>query len=155
MRPPSPIKGKKSGLKRTVNDANAQALGGLSSHAGLFGRIDDVSLWLLSLRKSLLSDKGFVKRNTLKRFIKRAMTPRQGDWSLGFMLPTPGGSSSGRYFSNTSVGHLGFTGTSFWWDHKKDIFVVVLANRYINSHKGEQFRLLRPLIHDAVMETLR
>ncbi|MCB0392776.1 MAG: serine hydrolase, partial [Bdellovibrionales bacterium] len=140
-------------VQALVNDANTQAFGGISSHAGLFGQIEDVSTWLLSLRESLYKDKGFVKRKTLKHFMKRSMKPHQGDWALGFMLPGKN-STSGKYFSKSSIGHLGFTGTSFWWDPKKDVFIVLLANRYINSQKGEEFRNLRPLIHNEIMELI-
>ncbi|MCB9026561.1 MAG: serine hydrolase [Bdellovibrionaceae bacterium] len=144
-----------SWVQGLVNDANTQSLGGISSHAGLFGQIEDVSNWLLMLRKSLLSNSNshFVTTKTIKKFIKREFSPGKGDWSLGFMLPS-NDSSSGKYFSKKSVGHLGFTGTSFWWDPKKDVFVVLLANRYIQENTGEEFKSLRPKIHNAVMESL-
>ncbi|MCB0357422.1 MAG: serine hydrolase, partial [Bdellovibrionales bacterium] len=140
-------------VQGVVNDANAQAFGGISTHAGLFGRIEDVSLWLLEMRHSLCSTHGFLASSTVKKFMQRSMPKECGDWSLGFMLPSYDG-SSGKYFSKKSVGHLGFTGTSFWWDSVKDVFIVILANRYVGQKEGEHFKLLRPKIHNLVMESL-
>ena len=55
------------------------------------------------------------------------------DWALGFMMPGKNTSCPG--FSKNSIGHLGFTGTSFWFDPEKDLIVNILSNRiyYKNS----------------------
>src|SRR5262249_6059003 len=82
-----------------VHDENAWALGGLSSHAGLFGSIDDVSWYGLFLRSQLMGiSKTFLKSRTVKVFTNRARSLGKGDWALGFMMPTPGSSSCGDYF---------------------------------------------------------
>jgi CubicO group peptidase (beta-lactamase class C family) len=73
---------------------------------------------------------------------------------MGFDAPTPGASSSGRFFPFRSVGHLGFTGTSFWMDLERQIIVVLLTNRVHPSRRNERIRAFRPLLHDAVMAAL-
>ncbi len=63
-------------------------------------------------------------------------------------------SSSGNYFSNESVGHTGFVGTSVWFDPRRDLIVVLLANRVHPTRENRKFVQLRPLIHDLVLELL-
>ena len=67
------------------------------------------------------------------------------------LLLSEGGSSSGRYFSPTSVGHLGFTGTSLWIDLEAEAIVVMLSNRVHLVAKKSKFTL-RPVIHDLIRE---
>ncbi|MEZ4551900.1 MAG: hypothetical protein R2874_15920 [Desulfobacterales bacterium] len=43
--------------------------------------------------------------------------------------------SSGRFFSKRSIGHLGFTGTSFWIDPDNGFITVLLTNWYIRAEK--------------------
>lgn len=139
-------------VKGWVNDANTQALGGVSTHAGLFGVASDVGQWLMHLRKIYLGkERKNLSKDTVSKFMKRSMPRECGDWALGFMKPSVNG-SSGSHFTDSSIGHLGFTGTSFWWDYKKDWAVVIIANRYIDKYRGEEFKKLRPLIHDLAWE---
>jgi serine-type D-Ala-D-Ala carboxypeptidase len=75
-------------------------------------------------------------------------------WCLGFDRPSVIGSSSGTYLSKNSVGHLGFTGTSFWIDPEKDMVMVLLTNRIHPTRKNEQIKLFRPLFHNTVLENI-
>lgn len=139
-----------------VHDENAWSIGGLSTHAGLFGSIDDVSWYGLFLRSQLLRiSKTFYRSKTVKTFTNRARPLGKGDWALGFMMPTVGGSSCGDYFSPYSVGHTGFTGTSLWYDPNTDLLVVILSNRVLLGRDREDFKKLRPQIHNWVVEELK
>jgi CubicO group peptidase (beta-lactamase class C family) len=91
----------------------------------------------------------------MRSFIQPQSIPTGSTWALGWDTPTPGRSSSGRYFSSSAIGHLGFTGTSLWIDPVKDVSVVLLTNRAHPSRQREGIRAFRPAIHDAVMEALR
>jgi CubicO group peptidase (beta-lactamase class C family) len=77
-----------------------------------------------------------------------------GTWALGFDTPTRPDSSSGQYFSDQSVGHLGFTGTSFWMDLEKGVIVILLTNRIHPTRANEKIRTFRPVVHDAVMNAI-
>jgi CubicO group peptidase (beta-lactamase class C family) len=70
------------------------------------------------------------------------------------MMPTRGAASCGRYFSAQSFGHTGFTGTSFWFDPRQDLFVSLLSNRVHPTRDNRLFLQLRPKIHDIVCENL-
>lgn len=146
---------RKKRLQAEVHDDNCWALGGVSTHAGLFGSADDVASWLLKIRSSLKGEPGApLSQETVRMFTKRSLPAEKGDWALGFMMPTSGGSSSGKYFSSTSVGHTGFTGTSFWWDIEKDLIVILLSNRVFFGRESKEFAKLRPQIHDKVYKIL-
>jgi len=140
-------------LSGVVHDDNCRSLGGVAGHAGLFGSAEG----LLSLCEHLIEQfKGRKKHpsyssSVLTRFSEK----REGSsWALGFDTPTPGLSSSGSYFSPKSIGHLGFTGTSFWIDLQHDIAVIMLTNRVSCGENAEKIRELRPAVHDIIMEGL-
>lgn len=138
-------------IQAEVHDENAWALGGIAPHAGLFGTCSAVSKWGLQIRRIYRdSRKDWITQRTVQQFVKR----RVQDWSLGFMMPTAGASSAGRYFSSESFGHTGFTGTSWWYDPRKDLMVTLLSNRIHPDRNHNEFKNCRPLIHDWVCEVL-
>ncbi len=147
---------RKKVLQGEVHDDNTWAMGGVSSHAGLFGSLDDVTGWGLLLRKAWLNKKGseLASHSTAKLFCRRAIPQKAGDWALGLTMPSKEGSTAGRKFSSLSVGHTGFTGTSLWLDPKRDLLVTILANRVYPTRDNLKFRSLRPLIHDFAVELL-
>ena len=140
-------------LKGHVHDDNAYCLGGVAGHAGLFGTAaavgDLLAALLTAYRRPSAAD--IFDADLVRIFFKRGAP---SDWALGFDTPAAHDSSSGRYFSADTVGHLGFTGTSFWMDLEREIIVVLLTNRVHPSRANEDIRAFRPLIHDRIMEAL-
>ena len=136
-----------------VHDENAFAVGGVEGHAGLFGTAGDVNKLLIELLRAYqgrLTDSIF-SRDLLHQFFKRLP---QTDKAMGFDMPLFEGASCGRCFSLNSVGHLGFTGTSFWMDLERSTIVVLLTNRVHPTRENERIKAFRPRLHDAVMNTL-
>jgi CubicO group peptidase (beta-lactamase class C family) len=136
-----------------VHDENAYVVGGIEGHAGLFGTADNVHRLLtelLSIYHGERKSKIFHK-DLLQRFFKRLPGT---DKALGFDTPSVTDSSCGHGFSQTSVGHLGFTGTSFWMDLERSVIVILLTNRVHPSRKNEGIKKFRPEIHDAVMRKI-
>jgi CubicO group peptidase (beta-lactamase class C family) len=142
-------------LRGEVHDENTWALDGVSTHAGLFSSIDGIDQWTVQMRNAFLGKKSPIEQKTVEKFWTRAVPSKVGHWALGFMMPTKGSSSSGKYFSAASVGHTGFTGTSFWYDPKHDFSVVILSNRVYPTRKNIEFAKLRPKIHDWAVELFR
>jgi serine-type D-Ala-D-Ala carboxypeptidase len=143
-------------IQGVVHDENTYALDGVSTHAGLFGSIDDLGTFLIALRSQVLGiGKSPVKMKTAKKFIARALPEGTGDWAMGFMLPTPGSASCGSHFDLSSYGHTGFTGTSLWYDPKQDLAIAILSNRVLYGRENTAFKNLRPQIHNWVVEGLR
>ena len=141
-------------LEGEVHDDNAWVVGGVAGHAGLFGTAQAVYGLLQEVLNvhAEKSNAGLFRADLVQTFFKRHS--HVGTWALGFDTPTRPDSSSGRYFSDQSVGHLGFTGTSFWMDLEKEIIVVLLTNRVHPSRDNEKIKSFRPLLHDKVMEEL-
>ena len=134
-----------------VHDPNASVMGGVAGHAGLFSTADDVMKFAQTLLDVWHGRSEALPRETLRAFLTRQQLPPGSDWALGWDTPTRGASSSGQYFSERSVGHLGFTGTSLWIDLESEAVVVMLTNRVHLVAKRSKFEL-RPRVHDAILE---
>jgi beta-glucosidase-like glycosyl hydrolase/CubicO group peptidase (beta-lactamase class C family) len=136
-----------------VHDENAWAMGGVSGHAGLFSTAGDAAIFAqMILNGGIYAHHRILNRATIQEFTARQAI---GDSArtLGWDAVTQP-SSSGHYFSPSSFGHTGFTGTSLWIDPQRDLFVVLLTNRVNPTRANEQIRQLRPAVHDAVMQAL-
>ena len=134
-----------------VHDPNAWAMGGVAGHAGLFSSADDVMRFGQTLLDVWHGRSDLLPRNQLRLFSQRQNIPDDSDWALGWDTPTKGESSSGQYFSEQSIGHLGFTGTSLWIDFEREAVVVLLTNRVHLVAKKSRFEL-RPIVHDHLIE---
>lgn len=141
-------------LNGEVHDENAYALGGVAGHAGLFGTAKDVYGLLEELLNACTgrANTGLFHRDVVQTFFERHSDV--GSWALGFDTPSRPDSSSGHYFSDHSVGHLGFAGTSFWMDLSKGLIVILLTNRIHPSRQNERIKTFRPLLHDTVMGSI-
>jgi CubicO group peptidase (beta-lactamase class C family) len=140
-------------LTGVVHDDNAFVLGGVDGQAGLFGTATAVDLLLTKFVKGLSTSRGAggVSQATLNRFLT---PPGDGRRALGFDIRDSVQSSAGRYFSDMTIGHLGFTGTSFWVDLTAGVVVVLLTNRVHPSRSNERIRKFRPRLHDAVLKNI-
>jgi CubicO group peptidase (beta-lactamase class C family) len=146
---------RKKVLQGEVHDDNAFALGGYSGHAGLFGTADEVWQLVNLIREHYLGKrKDYVNPETVRQFFAKQDAIAGCPRALGWDMPSPEGSSAGKYFSPNSVGHLGFTGTSVWMDLEKDVVVILLTNRVHPTRSNEKIKEFRPKLHDCVMQTL-
>ncbi|MBI4412281.1 MAG: beta-lactamase family protein [Deltaproteobacteria bacterium] len=134
-------------LSGEVMDDHAWLMGGIAGHAGLFSTAADIRKWIVSL--SRFAGKSF----DVFCFVPKKRNLDEPFFALGFDTPSTE-SSSGRHFSPNSVGHLGYSGCSFWWDLDKGIYVILLTNRVHPSRENRQIRHFRPDIHNIVMESL-
>ena len=136
-------------IQGEVQDENCWVLGGMSGHAGLFGNVPD----LLRFSDAVLSPSLLFKEVTIRLFAARTGLPPSSSRALGWDTPsTP--SSSGTMFSEHSVGHLGYAGTSLWIDLRDQCAVVLLTNRTWPSRENQKIREFRPVFHNAVRAAL-
>ncbi len=138
-----------------VHDENAWAAGGVAGHAGLFGTAGEVFALAAALYRSYLGEPGGRwPADLVRRFLAPA---GPGLRALGFDLAQadPTARAAGRFFSEASVGHLGFTGTSFWMDPESGQLVVLLTNRvHLGRDRLEGIRAFRPRFHEAASQAL-
>jgi serine-type D-Ala-D-Ala carboxypeptidase len=143
-------------MRAEVHDENCWSFGGISTHAGLFGSIEDVSAFGLNVRSQLQGIARYtVRQKTAQLFASRAVPSEVGDWALGYMMPSAETASCGHHFSVLSIGHTGFTGTSFWYDPRNDLLVLILSNRVQYGRNNKGFISLRPQIHSWIFESLK
>lgn len=137
----------------SVHDDNCRVMGGVAGHAGLFGNLEGVNALVKILFKTARNESNelFVKNNLLSDFFNKK---KNSTWVCGFDTPSSLYSSSGKYFSKKSIGHLGFTGTSFWIDIEKEIFIILLTNRAYYPASLTEMKKFRPYFHDVIMENL-
>jgi CubicO group peptidase (beta-lactamase class C family) len=145
---------RKKVLRGEVHDDNAYAIGGVAGHAGLFSSVRDIHQLLACLNRCRRGSDSFLPRKLIEEFLSKDEAVKNSTYALGWDTPSENGSSSGNYFSAHSVGHLGFTGTSIWWDLEKNSHVVLLSNRVHPTRKNEKIREFRPYVHDLIMKTL-
>ena len=146
-----------------VHDENAWALDGVSGHAGLFGNARDVAAFGEALRRSysrasrrpstgsgcLLArdaERGILSSDTLHEMTR--LQAQDGDVrrGLGFALWSPNPRAMSHALSQSTFGHLGFTGTSLWIDPARELTFACLTNHIYYGRDGEDtmtpFRLV-------------
>ncbi|MBM4302423.1 MAG: beta-lactamase family protein [Deltaproteobacteria bacterium] len=138
-----------------VHDENAWAAGGVAGHAGLFGPGREVFHMVACLYRAYGGEPmGPLAPAAVRLFLT---VPAGADRACGFDTPgaDPGGRAAGRYFSPRSVGHLGFTGTSFWLDLDSGQMVVLLTNRvHLGRDDKARIAAFRPRFHEAASRAL-
>lgn len=140
-------------LQGEVHDEASAMLNGVAGHAGLFSTAEDISkLIAVLMQKGKLGNKEFIKSGTVDLFTKRSSD--QSTRALGWDTKSEKGSSSGDYFSLSSFGHTGFTGTSIWADPDKNLFVVFLTNRVYPARENYKLGKIRPELHNLIHKTL-
>ena len=137
-------------IQGEVQDENASAMGGVAPHAGLFSTASDISIFANTM---LNSGTPIVRPETLALFTRREASPPGTSRALGWDTPSSP-SQSGKYFSQSSFGHLGYTGTSLWIDAERKISITLLTNRTWPDCSNWAIKEVRPAFHDSVMEAL-
>ncbi len=163
----STIINKERELTGTVQDENAQRLGGVAGHAGLFSTADDLGRFarmLLGggeLDGTRILSKRAVEQMTAPYFYADGRVVRGLGWDRRSAFSSP----KGRNFGDDSFGHTGYSGTSLWIDPAADLFVVLLTTRKdyqdkstINGLRRDistmAYRIFRPITAPTLMEEI-
>lgn len=141
-------------IQGIVHDENADALGRVSGHAGLFSTASDLAIIMYMLNNGgSYAGKQYLAPETVALFTRRHGV--KNTRALGWDTKTVNGySSAGSFFSESSFGHTGFTGTSIWTDPTKNLTVIFLTNRVHPTRSNSKITRVRPAIHDAVIRAL-
>ncbi len=147
-----------------VHDLNAWLMGGVSSHAGLFGTAQAVAaLGAWQLRAFLGETGEGLAPGVVRSFIQ---TPGAGSHRLGWDGVSPGG-SAGPLWPDDGFGHLAFTGCSLWVAPRQDCIVALCTNRIHPIVEGgakpgapphpryRAFKQLRIDVHTAIVTALK
>jgi beta-glucosidase-like glycosyl hydrolase/CubicO group peptidase (beta-lactamase class C family) len=150
-----------------VHDENADAMGGVAGHAGLFSTVVDLSVFAgMMLHDGVApactpgdpagvpcpvarpDDVRLLDPDVLGMFTQRWDT--ESSRALGWDTPSEG-SSGGDYVTEDAFGHTGYTGTSIWMDPDLDIWIVLLTNRVHPTRENQKHVALRRAVADAAV----
>src|SRR5699024_7300886 len=124
-----------------VHDENANTLGGISGHAGLFSTVSDLNHYVsMHENEGIFNGKRILSPNAIQLAQKNFTSSLNEMRGLGWQLKTDSATSCGDYFSKNSFGHTGFTGTSLLIDTEVDLSVILMTNRV---HYGREPHILR------------
>lgn len=139
-------------LQGVVHDENARFLGGVAGNAGVFGNMDDLALFLQMLcHRGQLPDGTHYLCPATVELAMRNHTPGMAQGrGLSFYLPAYDNGYTGDLFPRETVGHTGFTGTSFALDPASGLYVIFLTNRICPSRDSLEIYRVRRLLHNAV-----
>ncbi len=148
-----------------VHDENADAMGGVAGHAGLFSTAVDLSVFARMMLNGGVapacvpgavpgepcplarpSDVRLLDTGVLESFTRRF--DDSSSRGLGWDTPAPN-SSSGDYLTPSAFGHTGYTGTSIWMDPGLDLWVILLTNRVHPTRDNQKHVPLRRAVADA------
>ena len=128
-----------------VHDENAEALEGVSGHAGLFGTVNAMVGFITALLEGKLLSASSLSFMFAEHAVglrdRRAFgwVRRYDGWTGGDAAP------------DTALGHTGFTGTGMWFDPVSTRFLVLLTNRvHPSRHTETGIAELRRACGDAV-----
>ncbi|QDS88009.1 Penicillin-binding protein 4* [Rosistilla ulvae] len=130
-------------LRGKVHDPRAALLDGVAGHAGLFSTAEDLVRYgqmILSVDDETTSAPRVLDQKTIAAMIQPHRVPR-GTRTPGWDHQSPYSSNRGTTFSDSAVGHGGFTGTVLWIDPEKDRVFVFLSSRLYPDGKGSVNRL--------------
>jgi CubicO group peptidase (beta-lactamase class C family) len=131
-------------LRATVHDENTRALDGVSGHAGLFGSLKAVVVYL----EALLSGR-ILKPATLARMAAPVAETESDARAFGWVRRHSGWLGGDRAPAD-ALGHTGFTGTGAWFSFHTGQLNVLLTNRVCPSrHSPSDIAGLRRAFNDA------
>ena len=132
-------------------DPRAQWLDGDAGHAGLWGTARGVEVWAQQIYRAFHGKDSVLSDRVVRSFIDFDRPFER--WMNGFDTPTQP-SQSGSRFPRTTIGHLGYTGTSFWMDVESGARITLLCHRFDEGIRPERLRELRPHFHDWIWENV-
>ena len=139
-----------------VHDENANLIGGVSAHAGLFSNAEDLGKYgKMLLNQGLINNRELLDRELINHFTARQSTVDEANRGYGWDRPDRDGTSSaGDYFSDKAFGHLGYTGTSFWIDPEQQLIVILLTNRVHPTREKQGIKQVRRKFHNTVVKSI-
>ena len=137
-------------LQGEVFDENSFALGGKTSHAGLFANAREIGAFCRGWLDAMKGKDSWLSTDIARLFTQRSGLVPQSTWGYGWDTKSKTFSSAGDLFSEKSFGHLGYTGCSMWVDPERDAIAIWLTNRVHPSRFDERIKRLRPRLHDEI-----
>lgn len=146
-------------LQGTVHDMGAAMLGGVSGHAGLFSTSKEIGVMLqMLLNGGVYGGRRYINSHTIDKFTTRY--PKSKRRGIGFDMKQLDGNlnaNMSELASDSTFGHLGFTGCAAWADPEQNIVYVFLSNRTYPTMKSNKLGKYnyRPKIQTAIYNSIK
>ncbi|TAH21000.1 MAG: hypothetical protein EAZ08_04645 [Cytophagales bacterium] len=138
-----------------VHDEGAAMLGGISTHAGLFGTSNDLAKLLqMYLQNGYYGGKQYLSPEILAEFTRCQFCPTN---LRGVGFDRQRGTNAAKSVSEQSYGHSGFTGNLVWIDPANGLLYIFLSNRVYPTRNNSRISDLniRTDIQEVFYEVLR
>lgn len=133
-----------------VHDGNANFMGGVAGHAGLFSTARET----FRMANQFLPGSELLKPESLRLFTAKLTPGCSTSRSIAWILAETPDCSAGGALPPTAIGHNGFTGTSIWMDpHNRRVFVL-LTNRVHPRVDAIDMREIRRRFNALAVETV-
>jgi CubicO group peptidase (beta-lactamase class C family) len=137
-----------------VHDQNAEKLGGVAGHAGLYSTGADLARYASTILSWGVTPRG--EQVFSPEVVDQFLTRQGGNRALGFEAnDTTSSGHTGDSLSARAVGHGGYTGSSIWIDPGQNIFVILLTNRVYAPKTGRSISHLRGIRGDLADAAVR
>ena len=115
-----------------VDDENAYFMRGISGNAGAFWSIGDLekmadAIWDRTLYGNEIADMA-------EQGYTEGMVQNRG---LGYLMIEENDPLSGGLFTKGSFGHCGYTGTSMFFDRKRQVYVILLTDTARHAYRED------------------
>lgn len=141
-------------LQGEVHDENTWACGQVTGQAGLFSNALDLMTFALEWIDGFDGDGMIFEPDLLELFTSRPFPQIPGTFTLGWDTVSKVGSLTGKHFSTGTIGHHGFTGTSFWIDLENKVAMALLTNRVNFGRENKKINQVRPEFFDAAWKDI-
>lgn len=150
---------RKATVQGTVHDMGAAMLGGVSGHAGLFSTAQELGVMMqMLLNGGVYGGRRYINSQTIDMFTTRFhKSKRRG---IGFdmkQLDPDLNLNMSEKASDSTFGHLGFTGCAVWADPEQNVLYIFLSNRTyprMSNNKLGRYEY-RPRIQTAIYNAIK
>lgn len=138
-------------IRGEVHDGNANFMGGVAGHAGVFSTAREV----FRIANQVLPGSELLKPESLHLFRDNLTAGCATSRSLAWVLAETPDCSAGSVLPPNALGHNGFTGTSVWMDPDTKRVLVLLTNRVHPRVGPIDMRDIRRRFNTLAVEALR
>lgn len=146
-------------LRGYVHDMGAAMMGGVSGHAGLFTNSYELAVIMqMLLNEGNYGGQHFLNKEIVKKYTTRH--PRSTRRGIGFDMKELDANkylNMSELASESTFGHLGFTGTCAFVDPEQDLVYILLSNRTFPTMKNNKFgrKNYRPRIQSIIYNSIK
>lgn len=128
--------------KGIVHDENAELLGGIAGHSGVFSTARDLSKFCVEML--INCNENVICRELIEYSFLNHTKEMNESRGLGWRI------FEDYNIEKPLIGHLGFTGTSIWIEPESQVYVILLTNRVHPSRENANINKIRSVVKNIV-----